>query len=98
MEYPIEKFQELAKFLNSIALSPEVDIDYYFPDIRSTIENPESSYPYVIVSYLGEDGEGPSKIIEFKENYWNMSLEALKGSIMHTIKSLMEELQSFEGE
>ncbi|MGC8588044.1 MAG: hypothetical protein ACP5LI_03350 [Hydrogenobaculum sp.] len=55
-------------------------------------------YPYILVSYLGDDGEGPSKKIVFNESYWNSSVESLLGAIMHQVKSLMEELQSFEGE
>jgi len=54
--------------------------------------------PSVVITYLEGDEEGPQKEIVFNEAYWSSSMESLLGAIMHQVKSLMEELQSFEGE
>ncbi len=99
MEYPKDKFEKLAKKIKSMAVSPEIDIIVCFPGVeKAECEESEEEYPYVIISYLGDDEDGPSKKLVFGESYWNSSVEALMGAIMHQVKSLMEELQSFEGE
>ncbi|HAV39854.1 MAG: hypothetical protein AB1353_01680 [Aquificota bacterium] len=92
MEYPREKFEELAKRLQTMAIPPEVDVELLLPD-RDSVE-----YPTVVITYLEGDEEGPQKEIVFNEAYWSSSMESLLGAIMHQVKSLMEELQSFEGE
>lgn len=92
MSYPKEKFEELAKHLGSMAIPPEVDVEVLLPE-RDQVE-----YPTVIITYLGGDEEGPQKELVFGEAYWSSSVEHLLGAVMHQIKSLMEELQSFEGE
>ncbi|MDM7267125.1 MAG: hypothetical protein P3W89_005805 [Aquificaceae bacterium] len=92
MEYPREKFEELAKRLQTMAIPPEVDVELLLPD-RDSVE-----YPTVVITYLEGDEEGPQKEIVFNEVYWSSSMESLLGAIMHQVKSLMEELQSFEGE
>ena len=92
MEYPREKFEELAKRLQTMAIPPEVDVGLLLPD-RDSVE-----YPTVVITYLEGDEEGPQKEIVFNEAYWSSSMESLLGAIMHQVKSLMEELQSFEGE
>jgi hypothetical protein len=92
MEYPREKFEELAKRLQTMAIPPEVDVELLLPD-RDGVE-----YPTVVITYLEGDEEGPQKEIVFNEAYWSSSMESLLGAIMHQVKSLMEELQSFEGE
>lgn len=92
MEYPREKFEELAKRLQAMAIPPEVDVELLLPD-RDSVE-----YPTVVITYLEGDEEGPQKEIVFNEAYWSSSMESLLGAIMHQVKSLMEELQSFEGE
>ncbi|GAB6078689.1 hypothetical protein [Hydrogenobaculum acidophilum] len=98
MEYPKAKFEELAKRIKSMAISPEIDIAICFPGIDETECEEKEEYPCVVISYLGDDGEGPSKKVVFNESYWNSSIDSLLGAIMHQVKSLMEELQSFEGE
>ncbi|MCY0866984.1 MAG: hypothetical protein OWQ49_05465 [Aquificaceae bacterium] len=92
MEYPREKFEELAKRLQTMAIPPEVDVELLLPN-RDSVE-----YPTVVITYLEGDEEGPQKEIVFNEAYWSSSMESLLGAIMHQVKSLMEELQSFEGE
>ena len=92
MEYPREKFEELAKRLQTMAIPPEVDVELLLPD-RDSVE-----YPTVVITYLEGDEEGPQKEIVFNEAYWSSSMESLLGAIMHQVKSLMEELQSIEGE
>jgi len=92
MEYPREKFEELAKRLQTMAIPPEVDVELLLPD-RDSVE-----YPTVVITYLEGDEEGPQKEIVFNEAYWSSSMESFLGAIMHQVKSLMEELQSFEGE
>jgi len=92
MEYPREKFEELAKRLQTMAIPPEVDVELLLPD-RDSVE-----YPTVVITYLEGDEEGPQKEIVFNEAYWSSSMESLLGAIMHQVNSLMEELQSFEGE
>ncbi|MCX8164651.1 MAG: hypothetical protein N3D14_04580 [Aquificaceae bacterium] len=91
MEYPSEKFEELSKKLKSMAIPPEVDVELLMPE-KDGVE-----YPTVIITYI-EDEEGPQKELVFNEAYWNSSVENLLGAVMHQIKSLMEELQSFDGE
>ncbi|MCS7170713.1 MAG: hypothetical protein NZ851_00185 [Aquificaceae bacterium] len=91
MEYPSEKFEELSKRLKSMVIPPEVDVELLMPE-KDGVE-----YPTVIITYI-EDEEGPQKELVFNEAYWNSSLENLLGAVMHQIKSLMEELQSFDGE
>ncbi len=98
MEYPKDKFEKLAKMIKSMAISPEIDVALCFPGIEEAECEEKEDYPYVVISYLGDDGDGPSKKIVFNESYWGSSVDALLGAIMHQIKSLMEELQSFEGE
>jgi hypothetical protein len=98
MEYPKEKFKELARRIKSMAISPEIDLAICFPGVEEAECEDKEEYPYVLVSYLGDDGDGPSKKMVFNESYWNSSVESLLGAIMHQVKSLMEELQSFEGE
>ena len=92
MEYPREKFEELAIRLQTKDIPPEVDVELLLPD-RDSVE-----YPTVVITYLEGDEEGPQKEIVFNEAYWSSSMESLLGAIMHQVKSLMEELQSFEGE
>ncbi|MEZ0337361.1 MAG: hypothetical protein ABWK02_04040 [Aquificaceae bacterium] len=92
MEYPREKFIELARRIKSMAIPPEVDVEVLLPEEDSV------EYPTVVITHLEGDEEGPSKELVFNEAYWNSSLESLLGAVMHQIKSLMEELQSFEGE
>ncbi|MDW8066664.1 MAG: hypothetical protein RMI50_03195 [Aquificaceae bacterium] len=92
MEYPVAKFEELAKRLKSMAIPPEVDVELLLPD-RDNVE-----YPTAVITYLEGDEEGPHKEVVFNEAYWNSTVENLLGAIMHQVKSLMEELQSFEGE
>ncbi|MCS6957335.1 MAG: hypothetical protein RMK75_02610 [Aquificaceae bacterium] len=92
MEYPVAKFEELAKRLKSMAIPPEVDVELLLPD-RDNVE-----YPTAVITYLEGDEEGPHKEVVFNEAYWNSPVENLLGAIMHQVKSLMEELQSFEGE
>ncbi|RMH80386.1 MAG: hypothetical protein D6674_03950 [Acidobacteria bacterium] len=92
MDYPREKFLELSKKLKSMAIPPEVDVELLLPEEHGV------DYPTAVITYLEGDEEGPTKEIIFNEGYWNSSIENLLGAIMHQIKSLMEELQSFEGE
>ncbi len=92
MEYPKEKFEELSRKLKSMAIPPEVDVELLLPG-KDQVE-----YPTVVITYLEGDEEGPQKEIVFNEAYWNSPVENLLGAIMHQVKSLMEELQSFEGE
>jgi len=99
MEYPIETFKKLAKELKSIAIPPEIELIICFPKVEEEDCEEAEEYPTVIVRYIGGlDEEGPEKKIVFNEAYWNSSVAQLKGAVMHQIKSLMEELQSFEGE
>jgi len=97
MEYPREKFLELAKELKAMAVSPEIELLICFPGAAEE-ECEEEDYPYVIVRYVGDSDEGPEKKIIFSENYWSADINTLKGAVLFQIKSLMEELQSFEGE
>ncbi|MEJ5338541.1 MAG: hypothetical protein ACK42C_00635 [Aquificaceae bacterium] len=92
MEYPREKFEQLSKRLKSMAIPPEVDVELLMPE-RDDVE-----YPTVVITYLEGDEEGPQKELVFNEAYWSSSVENLLGAVMHQVKSLMEELQSFEGE
>lgn len=92
MEYPRDKFEELSKRLKSMAIPPEVDVELLMPE-RDDVE-----YPTVVITYLEGDEEGPQKELVFNEAYWSSSVENLLGAVMHQVKSLMEELQSFEGE
>ena len=39
MEYPREKFEELAKRLQTMAIPPEVDVELLLPD-RDSVEYP----------------------------------------------------------
>lgn len=99
MEYPREIFINLAKELKSMAIPPEIELLICFPGIEEDDCEENIVYPTVIVRYMGSfDEEGPEKKIVFNEAYWGSSVEQLKGAVMHQIKSLMEELQSFEGE
>lgn len=92
MSYPKEKFEELERRLGGMAIPPDVDVEVLLPE-RDGVE-----YPTVVITYIGGDEEGPQKELVFNEAYWSSSLEHLMGAVMHQIKSLMEELQSFEGE
>ncbi len=92
MDYPKEKFQELAERIKGMAIPPEVDVEVLLPD-RDGVD-----YPTVFITYLEGDEEGPQKELVFNEAYWSLPIESLLGAIFHQIKSLMEELQSFEGE
>lgn len=92
MEYPKEKFQQLSEKLKGMAIPPEVDVDLLLP------ESDGVDYPTVVITYLEGEGEGPQKEVVFNEAYWSSSVENLLGAVMHQVKSLMEELQSFEGE
>ncbi len=92
MEYPKEKFEELSKRIRSMAIPPEIDVELLLPD-KDHVE-----YPTAVITYIEGEEEGPQKEIMFNEAYWNSSIENLMGAIMHQVKSLMEELQSFEGE
>ncbi len=98
MEYPRETFKKLAQELRNMAVSPEVDLVICFPGVDEADCEEPLDFPYVIIRYIGGDEEGPEKKLIFGPAYWNSSLEALKGAVLHQIKSLMEELQSFEGE
>jgi hypothetical protein len=99
MKYPKEVFKRLAEELKGMAVPPEIELLICFPGIEEEDCEEETLYPTVIVRYLGGfDEEGPEKKLVFNEAYWNSSVEQLKGAVMHQIKSLMEELQSFEGE
>ncbi|MCX8076869.1 MAG: hypothetical protein N3C57_07545 [Aquificaceae bacterium] len=92
MEYPTHKFEELSKRLKSMAVPPDVDVELLLPD-RDDVD-----YPTVIITYIGGEEEGPQKEIVFNQAYWDSSVETLLGAIIHQITSLLEELQSFEGE
>ncbi|MEN3027634.1 MAG: hypothetical protein ABDH29_00025 [Aquificaceae bacterium] len=92
MEYPAQKFEELSKRLKSMAIPPEFDLELFLPD-RDGVD-----YPKVVITYLEGDEEGPQKELVFNEAYWGSSVENLLGAVMHQLKALMEELQSFEGE
>ncbi|MEN3028791.1 MAG: hypothetical protein ABDH29_06220 [Aquificaceae bacterium] len=92
MEYPAHKFEELSKRLSSLAIPPDVDVELLLPE-KDGVE-----YPTVVITYIGGEEEGPQKEIVFNQAYWNSSMETLLGAITHQITSLLEELQSFEGE
>ncbi|MCS6958259.1 MAG: hypothetical protein RMK75_07385 [Aquificaceae bacterium] len=92
MEYPAQKFEELSRRLKSMAIPPEFDLELFLPD-RDGVD-----YPKVVITYIEGDEEGPQKELVFNEAYWTSSVENLLGAVMHQLKALMEELQSFEGE
>lgn len=99
MEYPKETFKKLAQELKRMAIPPEIELIICFPQIEQQDCEGEISYPTVVVRYVGGfEDEGPEKKLIFSEAYWKSSVEQLKGAVLHQIKSLMEELQSFEGE
>jgi len=93
-----EKLNAVIKLVNNARIDPEIEVDYYLPQLESyAVTNEESDDPYVLVTYVaGKNNERKRKIRLRDTAIRRNTPEDLAKQITFSIEEFKGEIDSVE--
>ncbi len=92
-----EKLEKVVALLDNAMLDPDIDIDYCIPDVKTTVENCDtSSDPYVLVTYIVGDYNKPTRKIHLGSTALLSTPEKIVNQITFSIEEFKGEIDSVE--
>lgn len=91
----MEKLQAVVGIIDNASINPDVKIDYYIPDVLTTVERRNmSDDPYVQFTYEA-NGQSPQvQYMPLKDNYLQKTPQDLANLITFSIERFAEEIDS----
>jgi len=93
-----EKLEKVVELVNNVLVDPDIDIDYYIPEVitENGVHTTQSVEPYVLLKYVVNGTHMQEQKIPLKTTYLTKTPEDLANLVTFYIEQFMEEINSVE--
>lgn len=92
-----EKLEKVVELMENATVDPDIDIDYYIPDVKVTMENfDKSGDPYILVTYVIGDYNKPTRTIHLGSTMMKSSAEEIVNQATFSIEEFKGDIDSVE--
>jgi len=92
-----EKLEKVVVLLDNAMVDPDIDIDYYIPGTKITVETSDTSEdPYVLVTYVVGDYNKPTRKIHLGNTIMHGIAEEIANQVTFSIEEFKGEIDSVE--
>ncbi len=91
----METLHEVVGLVDNMSVDPDVKIDYYIPDVLTTVESRDmTNDPFIQFTY-GTEGQSPRiQYMPLKDNYLQKTPQDLANLITFHVEQFAEEIDS----
>ncbi len=91
----IETLRAMIGLVDNITVDPDVKIDYYIPDVMTTVEARDmSNDPYIQFTYEANGQRPQVQYMPLKDNYLQKTPEDLADLVTFNVERFTEEIDS----
>ena len=91
------KLEKVVSLLDNAMVDPDIDIDYYIPGVKTTLEtSAKSDDPYILVTYVVGDYNKPTRKIHLGSTALLSTPEKITNQITFSIEEFKGEIDSVE--
>lgn len=90
-----EKLEKVITLLDNATVDPDIDIDYWIPGVKTTVDTSETSGdPYILVTYVVGDYNKPTRKIHLGSTALLSTPEKITNQITFSIEEFKGEIDS----
>ncbi|CAA6827983.1 MAG: Unknown protein [uncultured Sulfurovum sp.] len=90
-----EKLESMVELVDNVMVDPDVDIEYFIPEVITTsTEVKEGELPFIVVKYA-EDASLERKI-HLHEHHYNQSAQEIANFVTFSVEQFKEEIDSLK--
>jgi len=91
----LETLETAIEIIDSMSVDPDVQIDYYIPDVLMTVESRDmSNDPFVQFTYEANGQHAQVQYMPLKDNYLQKTPQDLANFITFAVEQFTEEIDS----
>jgi len=93
-----EKLEKVVELVNNVLVDPDIDIDYYIPEVitENGVHTTQSVEPYVLLKYVVNGTHTQEQKIPLKTTYLTKTPEDLANLVTFYIEQFIEQIDSVE--